>query len=197
MIFYFLYFSKLLWLQVFTSACKSAVVFPVGGVPVLFLDNKKPLLWASRNNPYRYISCANGRTKAMLYFLINVLRILRFSPLSLILAILPLNGSRTKRVTQAACFAWSTLTCFPCHGGKPPNYFLKGLGLKPYWPIVSKVCLSIREKHTKNYLGNTQVVFRDINLRNMPPNSELALISFLSMANKPTQKWKLNPFLTT
>ncbi len=131
-IFYFLYFSKLLWLQVFTSACKSAVVFPVGGVPVLFLDNKKPLLWASRNNPYRYISCANGRTKAMLYFLINVLRILRFSPLSLILAILPLNGSRTKRVTQAACFAWSTLTCFPCHGGKPPNYFLKGLGLKPY-----------------------------------------------------------------
>jgi len=131
-IFYFLYFSKLLWLQVFTSTCKSAVVFPVDGVSVLFLDNKKPLLWASRNNPYRYISCANGRTKAMLYFLINVLQILRFSPLSLILAILPLNGSRTKRVTQAACFAWSTLTCFPCHGGKPLNYFLKGLGLKPY-----------------------------------------------------------------
>lgn len=26
----------LLWLQVFTSACKSAVVFPVGGVPVVF-----------------------------------------------------------------------------------------------------------------------------------------------------------------
>ena len=26
----------LLWLQVFTSACKSAVVFPVDGVPVVF-----------------------------------------------------------------------------------------------------------------------------------------------------------------
>lgn len=35
-IFYFLYFSKLLWLQVFTSACKSAAVFPVDGVPVVF-----------------------------------------------------------------------------------------------------------------------------------------------------------------
>lgn len=31
-----LFFYIVLWLQVFTSACKSAVVFPVDGVPVVF-----------------------------------------------------------------------------------------------------------------------------------------------------------------
>lgn len=102
-IFYFLYFSKLLWLQVFTLACKSAVVFPVDGVPVVFPLSLKRVDFAR---------CG--------FFHFATLGAVFFSAL-LACVSMPKVGHTHKAcaLNRSMAFLWLVVTCFCLFPSKP------------------------------------------------------------------------------
>lgn len=109
-IFYFLYFSKLLWLQVFTSACKSAAVFPVDGVPVVFPLSLKRVDFA-RCGPLALFSVTLGAVC--------------FSAL-LACVSMPKVGHTRKAcaLNRSMAFLWLVVTCF-CLFPSKSRWFLR------------------------------------------------------------------------